>query len=348
MREHDTIALLSSMLIRSPAQLNRVFESDAEFVRLGGSTYGISIDEHNPTEDRFGAFHPETLGWNLVICTLSDLLAAGVRPAFYLHSMTLPRRAEENFHAALFRGVAAALRAEDCALLGGDTSFDTDWRYVGVALGPTERAISRTGLIPGDVLYSTGQFGSGNRQALLSFLLEQGRIVDSPELRQLGSVRFACRRNEAERAWAWVRAGIDTSDGLCGALRDLLRVNPGRGVLVEYDSTLLDESSAAVMHRFALPAELLLFGTEGEYELLFGVASEQVEAFVSAIGGAGCVPVRVGQVIEQPGLWFQAKGQRAQFDCDGLPDPRELEPSEYLACLTRCVSGFWRTLGEPS
>lgn len=346
MREHDTIALVSSLIKRSPLQLNQPFESDAEFVRLGEVIYGFSIDEHNPTEDRFTSFDPETLGWNLVISTVSDLLAAGVRPAFYLHSMTLPRHAKHEFCAELLRGMSAALQAEGCALLGGDTSFAEDWRYVGVALGPTERPILRRGARPGDLLYATGRFGGGNRQALLSLLIEQRRLADDPEIRRLATVRFPCRRAEAERAWAYADAGIDTSDGLVGALRDLQRMDPECGFAVEEMSTLLEPQSASVLQRLGLPPALLLFGSLGEYELLFSIGAERAEEFVTDLTSAGCVPVRVGQVTDQPGLWFTGPRERVLVDVDGLPDPRNLGPGEYLEQMVVRIKALSHELEE--
>ena len=346
MREPDAIALLSGMLSRSPAQINRPFESDAEFIRLGELTYGITIDEHNPAEDRFSSFDPETLGWNLVVCTVSDLLAAGVQPTFYLHSMTLPQRAEGEFYAGLFRGMSAALGAEGCALLGGDTSFAQDWRYVGVAFGPSARPILRSHAQPGDQLYSTGRFGAGNRQALLSVLLEQHQIADGPEIRKLATVRFACRRAEAERAWISVHAGIDTSDGLCQSLQDLARVNPGCGFVVDHNPALLDPESAALLHRLSLPPELLLFGSEGEYELLFSVPLERSAQFIADLVSVGTEPIRVGEVIDQPGLWFATPRRNIQLDCAKLPDSRDLPPSEYLARLVSQVTSLLREMEE--
>lgn len=344
MREHTMIALLSNMLGRSPKQLNLPFESDAEFVRLGETIYGFSIDEHNPAEDRFTSFDPETLGWNLVVCTVSDLLAAGVRPAFYLHSMTLPKAADDAFCNGLIRGMSAALQAEGCALLGGDTSFAADWRYVGVALGPTERPILRSGVQSGDLLYATGRLGSGNRQALLSLLLEQQRVEDTPEIHQLASVRFPCRRVEAERAWSDVRAGIDTSDGLAGALRDLRRVNKECGFIVEQTSGLLDPQSASLMRRLGLPLELLLFGSLGEYELLFCISAAAAERFVADLATVGCVPIRVGEVTDQPGTWFGGTHRRVPVDLDSLPDPRDLDSNEYLERMLTWTAALHREL----
>lgn len=351
MNELDAVMRLTAQLGRSPGQLNRPFESDAEFVRIGESILGITVDEHNPEEDRFPASDPEALGWNLVICTVSDLLAAGVLPAFYLHSMTLPRYQNSEYYERLFCGISAAISASKCALLGGDTSFADVWRYVGVAFGTTKRPILRTGVQPGDRLFATGPFGRGNRLALNSLSIENrqaGGAVTALEAFEAHSVRFPCRRAEAERAWPWVNAGVDTSDGLVFALRDLARVNPTFGFKIELKQELYESESVASFSRLQLPQELLLFGALGEYELLFSVSEENTSPFLSALGGAGNIPVFVGEVTADEGLWLSAGKRCVSVAWSSLPEPRELNPNDYLRELTTRVGTLVQEIDEVS
>ena len=110
MKETAAIASLTGRLRRAAEQRNSVFESDAELLRLGDALYGFTVDEYNPDEDFFSSFDPATLGFNLVACTVSDLLAAGVQPAFYMHALTLPRAATSTFEEGLFDGIRAVTR----------------------------------------------------------------------------------------------------------------------------------------------------------------------------------------------------------------------------------------------
>jgi thiamine-monophosphate kinase len=342
MKELDAITTLASVLPRAPAQLNRLFESDAELVRLGGGVYGFTIDEHSPDEDYFSHYFPETLGFNLVTCTVSDLLAAGVRPDFYLHSMTLPENAPDAFCRGLFDGIREGLEKAGCTLLGGDTSFAATWRYVGMAFGRSERPLLRSGAVPGDRIYSTGRFGSGNRQALLMLLLQSGAIADSPEARVIASPRFDCRLGQATLAWQHARFAIDSSDGYLGSVACLAQANPDVGFVARVGEHLVDDASAEVARRAGLLPETMLFGSAGEYELLFGVPAREASAFERAVGSAGACPLLVGEVTVERGIVVETARGRSALAIDRLPDPRALGSSAYIervAALTQEILG---------
>jgi thiamine-monophosphate kinase len=273
---------------------------------------------------------------------VSDLLAAGVRPEFYLHSMTLPENAADAFCRGLFDGIREGLEKAGCKLLGGDTSFAATWRYVGVAFGRSERPLLRSGAVPGDRIYSTGRFGSGNRQALLILSLQSGRIADTPEERVIASPRFECRLTQATLAWPHARFAIDSSDGYVGSLVCLAKANPDVGFVARVGEDLVDTASIEVARRVGLSAETMLFGSAGEYELLFGVPAEEASAFERSVGSAGALPLLVGEVTADRGLVVESTRGRSALALDRLPDPRALGPSAYIervVALTQEILG---------
>jgi thiamine monophosphate kinase len=340
MRESAAIRGLLGLLERAPGQLNAPFEADAELIGLGAGRYGFTIDEYSPEEDYFSSYFPTILGANLVTCTVSDLLAAGVRPAFYLHSMSLPE--DESFSQALFDGLRQGLAEAGCRLLGGDTSFASTWRYVGVAFGPCERPILRSGAVPKDHIYATGPFGSGNRQALLQILLRQGALPDEPGTRLLASPRFVSRLTQAEFAWRYARFAIDSSDGYVNAFADLARANPEVGFVARVGEALVDPATAELTRQLRLPPETSLFGSAGEYELIIGVPAEHAREFEAALGASGAPPLLVGEVTSGRGLCCETERGRTPLELERLPDPRALDPMSYierLAALTAEILG---------
>jgi thiamine-monophosphate kinase len=330
-KESAAIRALVSVLERARGQLNAPFEADAELIRLGDTQWGFTIDEYSPDEDFFSSYFPATLGSNLVTCTVSDLLAAGVRPAFYLHAMTLPE--DEGFWQGLFDGIRQGLVDAGCHLLGGDTSFAPSWRYVGVAFGACERPLLRSGAQPGDRVYATGPFGSGNRQALLQLLLRKGELSDTPELRAVASPRFVSRLPQAELAWRYARFSIDSSDGYVNAFADLARANPDLGFVARIGEELVDRATAEFTRRMRLAPETALFGSAGEYELLFGVPTERARDFEQALGACGAAPLLVGEVTAERGLHCDTERGRSILPLERLPDPRSLDPAAYIRRL---------------
>lgn len=337
MREAALITKLTGLLPRSAAQLNRVFEADAELVRLGGEVYGFTTDEYNPHEDYFSSFVPETLGFNVVTCTVSDLLAAGVRPGFFLHAMTLPRDATDLFCEQFFAGIKLGLEAAGCALIGGDTSTAETWSYVGTAFGVAARPLLRSGAQVGDRIYASGPFGSGNRQALLLLLMAGGQLADSKEQRATASPRFASRRAQAELTWPYARFAIDSSDGYINSFACLAEVNPNVGFALELDASLVDPTTQAVARGLGMPPEVMLLGSAGEYELVYGIAKDSEHAFLAALAASGHEALYVGEVIAVPGLHVHAAGGRTSLSAAELPDARALDRQTYIAQLQALV-----------
>ncbi|MBM4152566.1 MAG: hypothetical protein FJ220_03470, partial [Kiritimatiellaceae bacterium] len=135
MTEYDLIRNISMKFPRSRQQLNGLFECDAELIQIGDQTWGMSMDEFSPEEDRFTSDQPEILGANLAVATLSDLFAAGIEPRFFMHALSLPKNCSASFSDALMNGIKSILAQTDCHLLGGDLGTAETWRYCGFAMG---------------------------------------------------------------------------------------------------------------------------------------------------------------------------------------------------------------------
>jgi thiamine-monophosphate kinase len=73
-REKDIIRLISDILPRSVNQINQCFESDSEILRYGSEILLFTVDEFS-NEDLFRDNDPYSLGWNLAVGTLSDILS---------------------------------------------------------------------------------------------------------------------------------------------------------------------------------------------------------------------------------------------------------------------------------
>ena len=308
MRESELIRDLAARFRRSPAQRNALFTSDAEIVQLGDRLWGITTDAFSPDEDCFGSANPERIGHNIAVATLSDLLAAGCQPNFYLHCLDVPPDGD-GFAKRLSGAVAEVLDACDAYMLGGDLGCAATWRCAATALGPVMRAEPLSRLLPHreQALYVTGTLGDANAAAL--------QAADPPE--------FELRLSSARELRRTASACIDTSDGLISALWQWREVNPGfrfelDPAAIPYSQHALD---AAARFGFQLPAFLL--GGAGEYELFFAAEPEAEVPDATRIGTVA--PDAAGEVF------FGARPL-----CEPPPDPRSFpdRPSYLAAILT--------------
>lgn len=214
-----------------------LFKTDAQLIEVAGQTWGITCDSFSLEEDLFTADNPHVLGQNLVTATLADLIATGCKPAFYEHTLTLPKTASETWVRDLASGISHALTQAGCQLVGGDMGQADAFAYTGIALGPQLRNVSR--VIPNmpQKLYVSGPLGDVNESVLkrLPTPLFEPRTLPITAL-----------------------AAIDTSSGFIDALWQLHKVSPHVKIEVV--------NPPAKDIRF-------LFGAAGEYELLFTSAA---------------------------------------------------------------------------
>ena len=168
MTEYELIRAIAGRFARSPGQRNGLFESDAELVEIGGLLWALTLDEFSAEEDLLPAGDPEQLGWNLAVATLTDLLAVGARPQFFMQVLSLPQRVGRDFAEGIADGVRSALDEAGCALCGGDIGVAETWRFTGFAMGPVESTRPITRVLPPveQRLWVTGDLGDANLAAL--------------------------------------------------------------------------------------------------------------------------------------------------------------------------------------
>ena len=331
LKEKEIIDLFSGLLRRPEGQVNGPFEADAEIIPFGGGLMAFSVDEYTEADDFFSSLQPETLGWNLAVATVSDLLATGADPTLFSHACTVPDCFDRAFLGEFARGIARALEAAGASFIGGDLSRGEVWRYTGVAMGTVSEPdlMMRNRLEPDDSIYVTGTVGEGNQAAFLAMLRqEQGDRVLGELPPALFAPRFECRRSESRRIRGHSSCCIDTSDGLARSLDALDAVNDC-AMVIDAAAIPYGGDAAGLAGRFGMPREVLALAGAGEYELLFSVPGHRREEFEAAATGPACA-TRIGAVTEGEGIWFRTGASRdpvrysgADLDPTLFPDKRE-------------------------
>jgi thiamine-monophosphate kinase len=306
--ENAYIERLVQGLPRSPLQLNRLQEADAELIRLPGSTAVLALKTDSIVEEIETGLYadPYLLGWMMVTVNASDLAAVGAEPVGLLLNETLPPEPDDRFLTELQRGIRDACVEYGLAVLGGDTNFSTHVQLGGFALGvvPDGKPVTRVGCRPGDLLYTSGPLGSGGGYALA--VLGPRTSNARPEYRPRARIR------EGIVLRPFASCCMDTSDGVLATLDQLARLN-GVGFRIDAPlEPLLDP--AALRTAAGLPAWMLLAGPHGEFELLFTVPPERHEAFESAAAASGWKPLRLGVVTAKAEVCLPCEGSSVPVD----------------------------------
>lgn len=210
---------------------------------------------------------PADVAWKLVATNLSDLAATGARVEGITLNYPLSRG---EWDAAFLVGLDAALRAFDCALLGGDTvtlPVDAPRILTVTAFGSDAPAPPRSGARPGDALWVTGTIGDAG--AGLALALAGGGGDDALLAAYCRPVpRLAEGRLLAPR----VHAMMDVSDGL---LIDAARMAAASdlALAIALDRVPLSPSYTAMRGRDR-QARLAAATAGDDYELLFAAAPD--------------------------------------------------------------------------
>ena len=266
--ENEVINNLISGFERSPNQLNKPHESDAEIIKLGRIKLAVTTDSISE-EISTGLYDdPYLIGWMIVTVNISDLAAVGATPIGILISEIIPKDFNEEKLEQLQKGISDACKTYDTYVLGGDTNEGEKLVLTGTAIGiiKNENTLSRVGCKPGDILYSSGKFGIGNAYAISKLISKTSSSINyKPEAR----IKLMSTINK------YATACMDTSDGFISTLDQLMRLNDvGFEISTENPELFIDEEALNYSKRSNIPPWLLLAGQHGEFELIFTIPQD--------------------------------------------------------------------------
>ncbi len=329
--EDELLAAWARQLPRSPSQLNRFNESDAELLPLGtGRVLAATIDTIDE-EIRWGIYRePYTGGRVAALATLSDLAAVGAEPLGLLLSVGLPQERRAEVQRGVAGGVAEVCRSCSIAVFGGDTNDAATLSIscVGLGLLPEGAQQTRKGAKPGDRIFVSGPLGDGGALAAV-------RVLGAPELYSEADFRPPVRIRHGKALRGVASACMDTSDGFLVTLDHLARINRVGMRIDSRPRDLLSRRGAAVAEELALPPLALLAAVHGEFELVFTVPEHRLGALHRVSAATNWRPIQAGIVVPSPGVFLRERTidvARLRRLASRTGTPREYAREVVAAC----------------
>jgi len=304
--ENSMIAQLTRGFLRSPLQRNRIHESDAELLEVSADGSFLAVTTDTVAEEiALGLYsEPYLAGWMVVMANMSDLAAVGAAPLGILLSELFPTNFAQEEIDRLQQGIHDACDACGTFVLGGDTNIGDRLILTGCAIGTVSAgtALRRSGVRPGDLVYSTGRLGLGNAFALnqlAGYPTDKSAVVYKPSARLI----------QGRTIRGIATACMDTSDGMLATLDQLMRLN-GVGFRVDADlESYFDPDALRIARLRKISPWLMLAGQHGEFELLFTVPSDGETMLRAAAERDGWLPIRIGVATAQPGIDINLNGR---------------------------------------
>ena len=240
-------------------------------------------------------------GKKLVSVTLSDVIAKGAIPQYFLCSISVPMKMTEEELAELFDGIYSACNDYNIDYLGGDLGTSTELVLTGIVLGYSKEnfLIKRANAKNNDVICTTGHFGYTGL-GYKHYLSDEINITNENLLEKIDNKLLEPR---ARNDWLsyiqkYTNACIDSSDGLAISLQHLANES-GKTVRLETLPVTPELNEYINLSKDQI-LDIVLFGGE-EFELIFTLSEDNYKALVlelQADKNVKDLPIAIGHIQE--------------------------------------------------
>lgn len=211
---------------------------------------------------------PVRVGRKAVSRVLSDIASMGASPEWILINVVAPKRMKLGSLEAMYEGIQERLDTFGGVLVGGDLTEGNPLALHIFASGtlPHGTAILRSGVVGGDLIWTTGKIGGSTEGKHLDFI---PRVREGIWLRNSG----------------WVHAMTDVSDGLATDLKHMIEIEKLGAFL---DSSVLKKMSSV---------DQALYDGE-DFELLFTTSPDTEESLQKEWSKAFAEPLwKIGSIV---------------------------------------------------
>ena len=276
---------------------------DGAVVFLSEGSYVLAQDAIvERTHFDFTLQRPFDVGKKAVYVNVSDVLAMGAEPLYFLVTIGVPSRIEARVIEEIYRGMGKAASEFGASLVGGDTTEAHEVLFIDVSMAGrlvTPEYLGRDKAEEGDLIGLTGSLG----EAAYGLALLKG----SPQMKPNRFTRRYTSPKPPYDAWKALvdarlpRAMMDVSDGL----------------MLDLERMMEESGKAAVVHmeRLPIPSALVKGGKEAlalgggeDYQFLFTFDRGRTDE-VEALKSEGVPLSVIGEVRRGRGVRLMEKGR---------------------------------------
>ncbi len=232
----------------------------SEYIGDDGAVIGemvYSMDAfHEDVHFKRAWMTPRQIARKAMLINLSDVIAMNATPLYALVTLSIPKDFSQDEIRELTQSLESTAGEYGCEIIGGDTIGGDKLHLSITIISKSDNPLLRKGLQKGDLLAYTGTLGESKRD--LDRLLSGEKIAEDSRFYEP-----KLRREFITKARAYLRAGMDISDGLyCDT------------------NKILDYNSLGFEPMIDISDEIGMSGEE--YEMLVAIPPDNLESVLEA------------------------------------------------------------------
>jgi thiamine-monophosphate kinase len=247
------------------------------------------------------------LGYKFLAVNISDILAMGGDPKYFLISLGIPRDFEAHYIYDLYSGIKKIARKFGVIVIGGDTCKSNSGLVLsGALIGNAKKVITRSGAKAGDGIFITNTLGDSAMG--LHLLKKWGKKIHkfSPITHRLKLMKKHLMPELTPlKSTTKITSMIDVSDGVLADLSHICDESKV-GAIIYKDNMPLSRGLEAMAKRLGKdPYEFALKGGE-DYSLLFTAPSNyRTDAY------------KIGEIVKKGRYIVDSNGEKTAFRPEG-------------------------------
>lgn len=278
-REYTELKTILGSPLKTPKQLNKLFEADCEIVKLAPKKYLTTSIDSISEEIDLGLYREiETWAYMTVMSSVSDLAASGSKPLGLTLSTQWKYGTDQELKKEFYKSINKACKIANVPLLGGDSGSGLSHSFTSSIIGESTRVpLMRTNVKEGDLLILAHQKKTGIGPALAyRFLLNA-----SPDLLPEKIFRPTPSWKKAFDLAPHAHAAIDTSDGIATSAFIFSELNH-LGVDLFWNPKINHPKAQLAMNALKLSPLFMWLGDHGDFQTLFVIPEKKSQSILSS------------------------------------------------------------------
>jgi thiamine-monophosphate kinase len=289
---------------------NKKFDSeDVEVFSLGKNKIVAKTDTLVQSTDIPSKMKLSDAARKSIVACVSDFASKGVKPAYGMISINLPKTISRSKINQIVSGFRKASKEFDISILGGDTNGGREIVFNVCLFGMVDKIVTRRNSKNDDLIFVTGPFGY--TAAGLDMILGKKRGKTEFVKKAINSViKPKPRLNFGIKNKKYFSSSMDSSDGLSTTLNEMSKQSKNKFIITKIPA-LKDLENFVKSYKLNL--NNLVFNGGEEYEFVFTIPPNHKKTIVKNAKSLKIPIIEIGLVTSGKGVYVKNNSDLVQL-----------------------------------